>query len=164
MGYGHSYKCNRCGEEYGFALGIGFLFSKEYQKEIESMASGKYGKKRQAILKENPLAAVNAEKKLYICDNCGEWRTGMDLTLYAPNDPEKLWKTKFGEKTVEEWGYVPYVMPSDLEEDYHIIRNYERKCPRCRNIMREVSEDEMINLKCPNCGQINEPIGEILWD
>ena len=88
----------------------------------------------------------------------------MDLSLYAPNNPKKLLKTKFGEKTVEEWGYVPYVMPSDLEEDYHVISKYERKCPKCRNLMREVSENEKINLKCPNCGQINEPIGEILWD
>ena len=31
---------------------------------------------------------------------------------------------RYGEKTVKEWGYVPYVMPSDLKYDYTFIKSY----------------------------------------
>ena len=63
-----------------------------------------------------------------------------------------------------QWGYVPYVMDDDLESDYELIKTYDHKCRRCRQIMHIADETEEANLKCPKCGTMNRAETEIMSD
>ena len=109
-------------------------------------------------------AAVDAETKVFCCGSCGAWETGKDLTLWAPDDPAAISRKRYGEKTAEEWGCVPYVSRRTLEEEYPVVKRRYRKCPRCGHRMHRASEEELQRLPCPDCGEPNAPQGEILWD
>ncbi|MBR3039767.1 MAG: hypothetical protein IKI20_03805 [Lachnospiraceae bacterium] len=41
MGYGKEYKCSKCGNEYGYGVGAGFLFPMVYQELLASVKEGK---------------------------------------------------------------------------------------------------------------------------
>ena len=164
MGKGFSFRCKNCQKEYSVLLGYGFGYPREYKSRIDEIASGKYGKEMQSMLEDNPYLAVNAGTVLYVCNNCAYWETGKDLSLYSPKDTETVLKTKYGEKTVEELGYIPYVMEWDLKDDYHIVKRYYHRCPECGKRMKKFFDPDTVNLKCPKCGLINEPIDEMRWD
>lgn len=164
MGKGYSYKCKKCSHEYSVFLGIGMLYPIEYKEMINDMASGKYGQDCQKLMQNIPYAAVNAGNYLFSCSRCGFWEIGKDLTIYAPDDLDKISKGKYGDKTVEELGEVPYVMECDLKENYHVLKRHYHKCPKCSGRMHKASKHEMLNLPCPNCGERNEQKSTIMWD
>ena len=164
MGHGTDYRCGKCGREYGVRTGTGFLFPKEYRETMKAIADGVYGAELKAICEKTPYAAVDAETKVFCCGSCGAWETGKDLTLWAPDDPAAISRKRYGEKTAEEWGCVPYVSRRTLEEEYHVVKRRYRKCPRCGHRMHRASEEELQRLPCPDCGEPNAPQGEILWD
>lgn len=118
MGYGYLYTCSKCKKRYSVNKGIGKMFPEVYRSLIQDIKDAKHGEEMQRLLEETKYAAVDAEGVVYICRNCNHWEMGTDDTLYAPNDPDALGRKQYGIKTVEEWGYVPYVMKMDLEEDY----------------------------------------------
>lgn len=86
---------------------------------------------------------------------CGTWSIEENMNMYAPNDPEKILKWKFGDKTVREIGEIPYVVPSDLEEHYHLIKELIHTC-KCGNRLYKASDAERDNIGCPQCGTKNE--------
>ena len=92
-----------------------------------------------------------SEKVLYICDPCKRWEEGLDVTLYAPNDPEAIAKKQFGEKMVE-------------EQEYHVIKRYYHTCKKCGKRMHKASPFKENHLPCPKCGTVNEALNFILWD
>ncbi|MBO4869423.1 MAG: hypothetical protein J5585_06890 [Clostridia bacterium] len=145
-------------------LGIGFLYSKQYKKTINDIISGKYGKRRQELFNNTPLATVNAEQALFVCESCGAWKQDVDLTLYAPNNPKKLLKSKSLKKAVEEQGYVLFVIGWELKENYHIIMEHYCFCPKCKKRMKKSSQDDTKVLKCPICGTDNDPLDSFCWD
>ncbi len=152
MGSGFGLKCSKCGKEYAAYTGIGFLFPQVYKATITDVKNGKYGEEWKSLSMGKELVAVDAERYLYVCKNCGHWAVEPGLSLYAPNDVEKLKKKKYGEKTVEQWGEVPYVMSMDLEEDYHLLKSWIHKCEKCGDEMHRATHDEEYNLHCPDCG------------
>ncbi len=163
MGCGFGLKCSCCGLEYDVCTGIGMLFPQVYEKLLSDIKQGKYGPEWKELALSEEYIAVEAERFLFVCDNCHNWKVDYGLSLYAPNDPEAIKKKKYGIKTVEEWGEVPYVISWD---DYHLIRSYEHKCERCGCNLRKGLESEMLSLPCPKCG--NKPVPEYLsgknWD
>ena len=88
----------------------------------------------------------------------------MDPTLYAPDNPEQILNQQFGEKTVREWGYVPYVMDYDLKEQYHVIKRIYHKCSHCGKRMHKATNAELETLPCPKCGEPNRATDFICWD
>ena len=157
MGKGYSFKCKNCGQEYGVGFGAGYFYSATYRKKIDEIRSGKLSEQRKELLEKTPYAAISAENVLYVCGDCGNWKLDTDYTLYAPNDPESIAKERFGEKTVEELGYVPYVTSWDLRESYHAIKRYYCSCDKCGKRMHKVPENRLKSLRCPKCGTLNEP-------
>lgn len=119
-------------------------------------------KKMRVILKK--YFAVNAEKRVYTCKNCGNWKTDYILDLYAPKKPEEIPNKQYGIKTVAEWGYIPYVMEFDLEEDYKILKRFIHKCTNCGKRMHKASNSELKTLSCPKCGKSNQSGGIIFLD
>ena len=164
MGTGYQYKCKKCGYEYGVFPGSGMGYPMVYRETIADIAGGKYGPELREAYNNTPYAAVDAGKAVFFCDGCNAWEVGIDLTLYAPNNPGKLAGKRFGIKTVAEWGYVPYVMPCDLEKDYHVVKPYEYPCTVCGKRMRKATEEELKNLPCPECGSANRAETALLWD
>ena len=169
MGKGRQYHCKNCGNDYSVFLGIGFLFPQEFKNVQEKVRKGRYGKKWKALIDSEEFVVADAEKRFFYCESCKAWKVTEDLSLYAPNDPEALKKKKFGDKTVEEWGEIPYVYGEELEQEYHLLQKRTHRCPRCRKGMICFSEEQMENhvfdkLSCPRCGEENESAGILMWD
>lgn len=164
MGRGYSYKCGKCGHEYIVGTGIGMTYPSVYRETLSDIAEGKYGPELKELYEKTPYAAVNGDSVIYVCGRCGTWERGIDVSLYALDDPDSVPGTRFGEKTVAEWGYVPYVMPSDLKEKYHLLKRHYRYCGKCGKRMRKATTEEMEHLRCPVCGSENHAVGGLLWD
>ncbi len=164
MGQGFTFTCAKCGYVYSVHPGSGFMYPDEYQELLQNIESGRYGEERQRLLKETPYAAVNAETFVYICRSCGHWGEGKDITLYAPNNPEAIPHKQYGIKTVEEWGYVPYVMQYELVSEYHVLKRHYHICSKCHKKMHKASDEELCNLSCPKCGTVNGFNGAMFWD
>lgn len=164
MGYGYAFTCTKCHHEYSVFLGDGMMYPKVFRSKLDEIASGAYGEERKKLLEQTEYAAVDAANVVYICTSCNRWEAGTDVTLYAPNDSASISKKQHGIKTVEEWGYVPYVSWYDLKQDYHVLKRYYHKCENCGRRMHKASKFEEQNLACPECGEINETTGTIFWD
>ena len=161
MGQGYKYVCKKCGEEYDIHTGLGMMFPNVYAKTMKDISEGRQGNSRKDLFKKIPYLAVDAEDYYYECEDCGCWSVEQGLDLYRPKDVEKIKKQQFGEKTVEELGYVPYVMGYDFKTDYVLLEKYEHKCPKCHGLMKKRSKTV---ISCPNCGTKNRPAGGVDWD
>lgn len=165
MGWGYNYICRKCQHEYWVHLGVGMMYPKVYQETLADISEGKYGPELQEIYHNTPYAAVDAEHVVYICDGCGFWESGTDVTLYAPNEPERISQKRYGIKTVAEWGYVPYVTSRELKTEYHIVKRHYHRCGKCGKRMHKATSDELKNLPCPECGAANRAENSlVLWD
>lgn len=164
MGIGYGFKCTKCHRKYKVFLGTGMMYPDEYRSVLAKVAKGWYGLQLRRLYKSSDYAALDASRVIYICERCRKWKKGIDLTLYAPNNPKEIAHTKYGENTVEELGYVPYITDSQLKNDYHILKRYNPKCKRCRQRMRKITWNEAETLPCPRCRKYNIAECTIYWD
>ena len=164
MGHGYTYKCDKCHYEYSVYLGIGMRHPVVYIRKLDEIDEGKHGAEWQELYRQTPYAAIDAANVIYICTDCNYWEKGTDITLYAPNDPESIPHKQYGEKTVSEWGYVPYVMDWELKEAYHVLKRYYHRCSRCGKRMHKATDAELRKLPCPKCGYTNEVAMPLMWD
>lgn len=144
--------------------GIGMMYPKVYQEAVEDIKNGKYGPEWQEIMNSEEFIAVNAEREIYICSECKRWETDLNLALYRPKDAEAIRTKQYGIKTVEEWGYVPYVMGYHLKTEYSLVKVYVHKCKKCGKRMHKATNEELKNLPCPKCGTENATSGMLMWD
>ena len=147
MGNGYSYKCIKCGNEYTVNTGIGFMFPNDYQRIMKEISKGRYGEKRKALYRNIPGLAVDAGRHYYECKDCGYWSVEENLDLYEPK---------------KEVGEVHCVMPDDLKRKYKFIDKYDHRCPECNGQMKQ--RDRKVNVRCPSCRTVNEPLGSVDWD
>ena len=152
MGSGYGFVCKKCGNRYSVNTGIGFMFPDEYKKLVDKIKKGRYGEEWKQLFKSTPKAVVDAESELYICNGCGNWDVSPVASIYAPDKPDSAEKP------------VHYVMKSDLESDYHIVKRYYHKCGKCGKRMHRGTEREMISLPCPKCGGKDTAADLIMWD
>lgn len=160
MGSGHGYICSKCGNEYEVLLGVGM---RTYETTIDKIKNGVYGNEWKDIFSSQEYMAVDAEKNLYTC-KCGNWTVEHSLSLYAPKEPDKIPDKQYGIKTVKEWGYVPYVMKYDLDNDYYCIKHYIHRCQKCGSEMQKTDTKTIHSLPCPECGNINSISSFVNWD
>jgi predicted RNA-binding Zn-ribbon protein involved in translation (DUF1610 family) len=164
MGTGYIFKCKNCRKKYSVFLGIGSLFPKVYRETLKDIDEGKYGEEWQRLYRETPYAAVDAESELFICDKCGNWNVSKNLSLYAPNEPQRIKEKQYGSKNEDKLGYVPYVMRFDLEQEYHLLKDYAHLCSKCGTVMKR-ADDVPFVLPCPKCGADNEMEPSlVMWD
>lgn len=169
MGCWAKYECDECGFTQDLFLGVGMRFPLLSDEVRASIAEGEYG----AALKEAhdrcELPAVHPERKAYACPSCGCWDVYEDATLYEPADVEAVKKEKFGIKTVEEWGKIPYIGRYEIEAGkYHEVCGYSPACPECGGPMGAVPIDlegdaQAVPLKCPNCGSADATLDTSGW-
>lgn len=163
MSQGKCYQCNNCQEKYIVCTGSGMMFPTIYKETLDDAIQGEYGAEWKQLIQSDKYMDINAELGLYIC-GCGNWEVEKDLSLYAPVSESVIKTHRFGEKKVEELGYVPYVMQSERDSYYQLVKVYEHKCGKCGNIMNKVNEKYIGSLRCPKCKTINNPLGNINWD
>lgn len=164
MGSGYDFKCKKCKTKYSAMPGIGMMYPKVYQEVVEDIKNGKYGPECQEIMNSEEFVAVNAEREIYICNECKHWETDLNLALYRPKNAEAIRTKQYGIKTVEEWGYVPYVMGYDLKAEYSLVEVFVHKCKKCRKRMHNATDEELQTLPCPKCGTENATSGLLMWD
>ncbi len=164
MGKKRNFRCSKCGHVYMVFTGPGFNYPDEYDYVTQEIRDGEYGEEWKTAFENTPYAAVNAAEELYMCDDCGVWEVGRDITVYEPNDVSKFKKRKYGDETVEKLGYVPYVMENELKEDFYVVKQFVRKCPCCEKPMRRVPDREKVKLRCSMCGTVNAETGGSVWD
>jgi len=110
MGQGYKFSCKNCGAEYVIDTGVGVKYPEIYADLKSRVAEGRYGEEWKETLAQNKYYAIDAERYLYRCENCNFWECGPDMSIYEPIDVEELLDDKYGNKTVREWGYLPYAL------------------------------------------------------
>ncbi len=108
--------------------------------------------------------AKNANRMVYVCSHCGNWNLEYAMDLYAPIDIEKISDKKFGDKTVRELGYVPYVISYSLQKYYKLLKRFIHRCPDCSKRTHRATEKEIQSLPCPNCKSQNIKVAKVMWD
>ncbi len=152
MGAGYEFTCSKCGKKYSVCWGIGFMYPEVFSDTLKAIKKGEYGEEYKKLALSEKYVAVDAEEYVYSCRKCGNWTTEMGLSIYAPDNVERLKRKRSGIKTVEEWGEVPYATDYDFKRDYHLLKRRLHKCSKCGGIMHKASNKEIINLSCPECG------------
>lgn len=66
------------------------LYPTTYREELAKITEGEYGGDLQQLFNTTLLAAINARTVVYLCSVCGKWEEGIDMTLWAQNDPKKI--------------------------------------------------------------------------
>lgn len=164
MGQGSTYKCKKCGHEYGINPGVGMRYPSVCKRIRERISAGDYGSEwKDAYESAGRYVAVCAENEVFICDNCGKWEQHEDITLYVPDNEAEAGEMTFGDSTVKELGEVPYLMDPE-DEGFHVHKPYRPPCPECGSAMRPAKMEELYELPCPKCGERNELDGIIMWD
>ncbi|MDL2253430.1 zinc ribbon-containing protein [Ruminococcaceae bacterium OttesenSCG-928-I18] len=164
MGTGYEFECKKCKKEYCALPGVGMMYPSVYQEALKDIKNGKYGSELQQIMNSGEYIAVNAENAIYVCRSCKHWKSDLNLSLYSPNDVEAIRTKQYGIKTVEEWGYVPYVIEYMLKEEYRLIKVFVHKCEKCGKRMHKAKDVEIENLPCPDCGTENSANSRIMFD
>ena len=138
-----------------------------YQQVVEDVLAGEYGREWKEAAQGIEHFAVDAELKLFRCDECGWWDVDYDMSLYAPKDVRALMKKRYGEKTVARWGHAPYVMDYDLRDDYRLVKERVHPCEECGKPMTavDVESGDAPALKCLECGaDLSRPELHLFWD
>lgn len=155
MGNGYKIKCKKCGYDYRAMLGVGMLFPSLYEKTVSEIKEGKYGEDYKKFFEDNPDAAVNCEAVLAVCEQCGNFSTVNDLSLYVPK------------KSDDAGMNVGYVMAEELESDYKKCRSYPHKC-FCGGSLKVIDMlDELSKnaVRCPKCkGEMQLTDDFMMWD
>ena len=164
MGKGYFYKCKKCKKEYLAELGIGMSFPNVYREVMADVKSGKYGDEFSNIANSREYVVVDAGCEVYICEHCDKWYSEYVLNLYEPKNTDRISKKLYGNKTVEELGYIPFVIPHILRANYRLLKRYVHHCPDCGKITHKASKKEILTLPCPYCKAKNNETGELFWD
>ena len=191
MGYGSLMTCRKCQNTYQLFTGCGMGYHLEYEKTMKQIKSGKFGKRMQEIANDDEFVAVDVERKLYVCENCGDWSVEQSCDLYRPKDRAVVIQNKINEcgerneflKTISydsdkneiktDDGRI--VSVAEVLPDVHLcgrnkkyyrrILKFRHQCHKCGEVMRETKKDENVELKCPDCGEhMSKNISFILWD
>lgn len=155
MGHGISVICNDCGKKEYLTVGIGFMYPDIFQDTLEEIKQGKHGNEWQSLCNSSEYVAVDAERYFFLCSKCNHWDLGLGMDLYKPNDPDEIRKEKYGDKTVEEWGYMPYWTREQKENKYTLLKKYIHVCPNCNIEMErydKIPENITELIRCEYCG------------
>lgn len=166
MGKGYAVTCGKCKHRNEISLGSGMWFPRVYEGIIKGIRGGEFGEEWRAIESSAKHIAVDARRKLYYCPECGNWENEHDLSLYEPLDPSVIEAKAYGNRGIEERGYVPYVCGYQLEKGYRLIKDRVHVCPRCGSSMKdsEGKSPEALGLGCHECGARVKKWKLFYWD
>lgn len=176
MGTGLNFVCKKCRFSFEAYFGIGFLFPEVYEKAIKDGMEGKLGLEVQSFLQEHPDGALDCDRVLLQCTDCGNLETDMDYSMYVPKDIPAL-RNRIRSAAYPYDG-VQYIMPGELEENYVLYSRYNHVCRKCGGRMRNFTEEDIVpgdkyaamrgkdeaGVPCPKCGRPLRIGGVSMWD
>ena len=144
MGIGFTYYCKNCGKDYYVAPGVGMGYPSLCDETLAAVKAGKYGEKLKAAAESEKHVGCAAERKIYVCEDCGCWDELIDASVYG-------WANKKKDRE------IPYVAPwCDEKKDYRLIEQYVPTCGKCGGAMHAIDIDEDSGatpaLTCNHCG------------
>ena len=91
---------------------------------------------------ENPDRALNCDRVLLRCEQCGLLTEDLDLSMYIlshpfDHEPEQKWSVASPFEGVE------YVTSRDLEQHYLLVAASEHLCPDCQKSIRIITSKDM---------------------
>ena len=162
MGKGYMYHCSSCGKDYTLFLGVGMGHMHVCRETLAAVRAGKYGEKLKAAAESEQYVLTEAENKLYKCNDCGFWDVLPDASVYGLADKKNGPKIKFGEKTIEEWGEIPYMTD---RKDFRLLEEYVPTCSKCGGEMHPKRYTTKLRLRCPECGApLEMGLDMLMWD
>ena len=166
MGSGIDLHCSNCGKDYNVWVGAGMAFPDVCSETLAAIKAGEYGQKLKKAAESETYVGVGAEQKIFVCEDCGHWDVFTDATVYGLVDIENGPAMPFGQKTIAEWGCIPYVATWADFGKFRVIEEYAPTCPKCGGAMRALPDHEKLpQLKCPECGgPLDGGETSIRWD
>ncbi len=177
MGMGFTLRCRGCGYKISADFGVGFMFPFAHGEIMEKARTGKLGKTVKQFLEEHPDGALNTEKVLLQCTDCGALHCGPDLSMYVrnpdvPREEKEKWSVAVPAERAE------YVSPSELKEgEAYQFYGYGNICRKCKKPMKPIRQEDLENhgggseeerlrtaVSCPKCREPLWIAGTSYWD
>ena len=157
MGTGYTFHCNNCGHDDIAMLGVGMLYPSVCDETLAAVRAGEYGEKLQRAAESAKHVGCAAERKIYVCEDCGSWAVLNDASLYGWADENKDVEIDY----VVLWG-------GDGEK-YRLIEKFVPTCGKCGGDMHAIDVDEDSDdapqLSCNECGSpLTAKLASICWD
>lgn len=150
MGRVYLVKCDHCGYQQQFNLGVGMAFPYTYDKIVKTIKNGEYGDEFKEFFDNHKGAVVDVQTELYRCSECNRLDQDYNLSLYV-------------HKEDKEPEYGIWYSWSD-KEDYIFVKSFSHICSECGKRMHIVRESELHKLICPECGESLAVRNDIMWD
>ena len=150
MGRGYLVKCDHCGYEAKFNLGVGMVFPYVYGQVVKAINNGEYGEELKEFFEKHKGAVVDVQTELYRCPGCNKLEEDYNLSLYVHKEnkePENGIWCSWCDK-----------------EDYVFVKSFAHICEGCGKRMHKVGESEIHKLTCPGCGKPLTERNDIMWD
>ncbi len=128
MGTVSLYKCEECGLEKQFTLGVGMLYFSVVEEVKDKILSGFYGKDAQKFLNDNPKADIDLSNEIFVCEKCKRYINDYHILLLGDNECFEI-KYKCHKCSAE---------MKQAESPSSLI------CPKCKKETLKLVDDEYI--------------------
>jgi len=128
MGTVSLYKCEECGLEKQFTIGVGMIYFSVVEEVKDKILSGFYGEDAQKFLNDNPNADIDLSNEIFVCEKCKCYTNEYRILLLGVNETFEI-KYKCRKCSAE----MKYVESPDL-----LI------CPKCKKETLKLVDDEYI--------------------
>lgn len=133
----YTLQCERCHREYEARFNLSAMAEMDYELTMQKALGGDFGMEIAETVKKHPEYVISCEPFLYYCQNCGNWHSDYQLSLYEPVNEN-----------------IRYHYDSLNENDeFKLVGKYEHVCEKCGSMMEEHDEYSFrkMDLKCPCC-------------
>lgn len=164
MGLGYIKKCCKCGYKIDCYEGTGMYFPLQYEETVQKAKNGELGDDLKIFFSEHEDGALNAERVLLCCEECGFLANKKELTMYIPQKIEyEEYEGKFKKIYEARMEYIKNAPEGrTLMKYYDEYAKFQHRCEKCDGKMRIVDRNEP--LKCPVCKTLLEDGGWFVWD
>ncbi len=98
MGWGHEYRCQKCGKNGEIYCDSGMEYEQECKETYQAAQCGRMGSDWEICVKQNPLGAFDCKREVYKCACCGFWKNDSRKNYYISGQRE-AWYCVNGCKT-----------------------------------------------------------------
>ena len=148
MGWGHEYRCPKCGKNGEIYCDSGMEYEQECKETYQAAQCGRMGSDWEICVKQNPLGAFDCKMEVYKCACCGFWKNDSRKNYYIRKNSKRALK---------------YVSETNMEE-LECIKKFFHICPKCGGTMLYIDLKEE-GLNCTECGTVLELLlHQFIWD
>ncbi len=165
MGMGYDIICTnpKCRYHTSLYSGSGFRYPDVYNEILQKAKDGLISDAHTQFFIEHPNGIVNAEDKIYECQECAHLFSEPSLDMYIPKEIEEdipseaKWSIAFPADGTD------YVTSSEWSYHYKLFKRHPHFCPNCGGKAKVKRKIERVTEKCPLCGSTLQAVS-MLWD